>query len=220
MQLLEPSPFSSLSTSPSSLRNCSTPTFCSMEIWFCFTLDRNLLRLHSPWGAVPSPSKARPISCPHSTHLRLAWLGLGSAYLGAEDYYISYPASRLVSSARWQRYAAALIVAPMLESSADSSARVDLVCRWSPFSPRALSMTTCEKAILPQQDLWWNDFPPVRAPMQPSFILKTHLASCPSHWLVWLGWWIIQSLSPAPPFLMIIPPDSYRKMKSSSRKVQ
>ncbi len=47
----------------------------------------------------------------------------------------------------------------------------------------------------------------VRAPMQPNFTFKTHLASCLSYWFVWLGWCYVQSIISAPSLLMF-PPES------------
>ncbi len=154
------------------------PETCLMGIWFCSPLDRSLLRLHPLWGAVPSPSKASLTTSPHSIHLGLAWLGLGPAAIGVEDYYIPCPTSRLGSSARWQRYVIASAFMPMSESWADPSALVDLVCRWVPSAYVPSSWPPARKPSSTTKSLMKWLPRSVRAPMQPSFIIKTHLASC------------------------------------------
>ena len=150
-----------------------------MGIWFCFPLGRSPLHLLPPWGAVPPPLVAPLISSPTSTDLRLAWLGLISASPEVEYYCIAYPTSRLGSSARWQRYAIALSFAPRSGNWTDSSARVDLVCRWSPFSPHSLSIAACEKVPFLNKISDEMTAPLSESSYATRFHPRNSLASCP-----------------------------------------
>ncbi len=157
-----PSPFPSRSTFPASLRSCSTftlgiywvfPTFHLPLTWDLPDGDLDLLPLGLKPAAPPSFLRSCPTSLQGASYLlstshplEAHLVGTWFCSLGVEDYFISCPTSQLGSSAGWQRYVIASAFTPMSESWADSSARVELVCRWSLFSPRALSMASCEKA--------------------------------------------------------------------------
>ncbi len=86
-------------------------------------------------------------------HSRLTWESpdwdLVLLYLRPDGTKSQAPYSRLGTYAWWQRYAVALSVAPMSESWADSSGRVELMSRWSVLSARALSMITCKSSRFP-----------------------------------------------------------------------
>ncbi len=119
---------------------------------------------------------------PLSTDLRHAWLRCVSASRWVEGYYIPH----YVPHSGW--------VAP----TGDSAMRPLCQSRQCPgvgLTPRdaltwcALFIATCEEA--PFHNMIWYDerlLRSVRAPLQTSFIIKTHLASCLSHWLAWSGW--------------------------------